>query len=52
MLMSFVRTVRSRGRPEQGCQMVYFETKNSNLGDFEGLWSEESWYVFWYFVKF
>jgi hypothetical protein len=29
---------------EQGCQMVYFQTKNPNLG---GSWNWKCWYILW-----
>jgi hypothetical protein len=33
--------------PEQGCQMVYFQTKNSNFGKF---WRALDWKVLVYFM--
>jgi hypothetical protein len=32
---------------EQGCQLVYFQTKNSNLGKF---WRALDWKIFIYFM--
>jgi hypothetical protein len=32
----------------QGCQMVYFQTKNPNLGKIWGAWSGKGWYYIIY----
>jgi hypothetical protein len=34
-------------RFKQGCQMVYFQTKNPNLGKFWGSRNENFWYNLW-----
>jgi hypothetical protein len=36
--------VRSSAR-KQGCQMVYFQTKNPNLGTFWRAWKVKCWYI-------
>jgi hypothetical protein len=35
--------------PFQGCQMVYFQTRNHNLGKF---WRVLQWYILWPFGQF
>jgi hypothetical protein len=39
--------VRSKVIPNQGCQMVYFRTKNPNLGQF---WRALDWRMYIYFM--
>jgi hypothetical protein len=37
---------------EQGCQMVYFQSKNPLLGKFVGPWNGKFWYILWSFGIF
>jgi hypothetical protein len=37
---------------EQGCQMVYFQTKNCNLGKFRKGYNGIYWYILWTFGLF
>jgi hypothetical protein len=54
-----LKTFRTGSRPEQGCQMVCFETKNQNLGKFQRvlhrrmlIYFMHTWFILRSFVIF
>jgi hypothetical protein len=43
--VAFQKTPVLRHTADQGCQMVYFQTKNPNLGKFWRVSEWKSWYI-------
>jgi hypothetical protein len=52
LFIQFLLSIQQEVPSEKGCQMVYFQTKNTNLGKFLGACNVRGWYILWPFCLF